>query len=71
MTDKISRKLYYETLEHRIQNQKNIGNRNYDIGQWQNRKGTRQDKSRRFTGVYSTFHTLIQQQEVQKVTREM
>ena len=68
------RKLYNETPRHMIQFQKNQGNgnngHNKGIGQWRNRKGTRQDKSRRFTRIYSTIYTSIQQKEIQKATRK-
>ena len=64
------RKLYDETVGYQIQDWKATGNRNDNTEQQQNRKETRQDKSRGFTGVYLTLHILIQQEEVQKVTRE-
>ena len=50
-----------------IQIQENQGKRNKEqsgIEQWRNQKGTRQDKSRRFTQLHSTLHTSIQQKEV-------
>ena len=40
------RKLQDEILGYRIQNQKDISNRNYNTGQQQNKKGTRQDEFR-------------------------
>jgi len=58
------RKLYNKTPRCEVQNKKNTSNGNDNTGQQQNRKGARQDKSRGFTRVYLTFHTLIQQEEV-------
>ena len=47
-----------------IQFQKNQGNgnngHNEETEQWGNWKGTGQDKSRRFTRIYSTIYTPIQ-----------
>ena len=60
----MSRKLQNKTSRHQVQNQKNIGNKNQRIGQWQNWKRTRQDKPRGFTGIYLTIHSFIQQEEI-------
>ena len=58
-----------------IQFQKNQGNRNnrHNEGteQWENWKGTGQDKSRRFTRIYSTIYTPIEQEEIRKATRKV
>ena len=40
MIYKMSRKLQDETLRHRVQNKKDIGNRKQGTEQWQNRKRT-------------------------------
>ena len=42
----------------------------HNTGQWGNWKRTRQDKLRRFTRIYLTIHTSIQQKEIQKTTRK-
>ena len=64
------KKLYNKASGHCIQNKKDIGNRHNNTGQWQNWQRTRQNKSRRFTRIYLTFHTFIQQEEIQEITRK-
>ena len=64
----MSRKLQDEILGYRIQNQKDISNGNYNTGQQQNRKRTRQDEFRGFTRIYPIFHTLVQQEEIWEIT---
>ena len=60
----MSRKLYDKTPRCVVQNKKDTSNGNNNTGQKRNRKRTRQNKSREFTGVYLTLHTLVQQEEI-------
>ena len=57
-------------MRHQIQIKENIGNRITRQGPARNWKRTRSNKPRGPSRVYLTFHILIQQEEVWKVTRK-